>query len=129
MAHFAEIDENNIVINVVVVPDDVEHRGEDYLANELGMGGRWLQTSYNTLAGKHKNGGIPLRKNYAGIGYTYDEMFDAFIPPKPYPNWKLDYQTYRWIPPVAKPETREGFDWRWSEHNQEWIEIEFPTEN
>jgi hypothetical protein len=73
MAHFAEIDSNNIVTRVLVVPDDQEHRGQDFLANELGLGGTWVQTSYNAR----------IRKNYAGIGYTYDAGRDAFIAPKP----------------------------------------------
>lgn len=72
MAHFAEIDENNIVTRVLVVPDEQEHRGQEFLANELGLGGTWVQTSYNAR----------IRKNYAGIGYTYDSGRDAFIPPK-----------------------------------------------
>jgi hypothetical protein len=73
MAHFAEIDENNIVLRVLVVPDEQEHRGQEFLANELGLGGTWVQTSYNAR----------IRKNYAGIGYTFDEARDAFIAPKP----------------------------------------------
>lgn len=73
MAHFAEIDDNNIVLRVLVVPNEVEERGEDYLANEIGLGGRWIQTSYN---GK-------IRGKYAGIGDTYDEVKDEFIAPIP----------------------------------------------
>jgi hypothetical protein len=128
MAHFAQIDENNIVINVVVIPNEVEDRGQDYLANELGMGGKWLQTSYNTLANKHKTGGTPFRKNFAGVGYTYDKTFDAFIPPKPSPTWKLNYTTYQWVPPIPEPAFEDGFVWRWSEVNQEWIKLVIPTE-
>ncbi len=73
MAHFAQIDENNIVLQVLVIPDFQEHRGQEYLANDLNLGGIWKQTSYNNR----------IRKNYAGIGFTYDEIRDAFIPPKP----------------------------------------------
>lgn len=73
MAHFAEIDENNIVTRVLVVADEQEHRGNEYLAQDLGLGGLWIQTSYNAR----------IRKNYAGIGYTFDPTRDAFIPPKP----------------------------------------------
>ena len=73
MAHYAEIDENNIVTRVLVVPDEQEHRGQEYLANELGLGGLWIQTSYNAR----------IRKNYAGIGYTFDPVRDAFIAPRP----------------------------------------------
>lgn len=73
MAHFAQIDENGIVTQVLVVPDAQEHRGQDFLANDLGLGGTWVQTSYNAR----------IRKNYAGIGFAYDATRDAFIPPKP----------------------------------------------
>ena len=73
MAHFAEIDNNNIVLRVLVVNNEFEHRGQDFLANDLGLGGTWIQTSYNSN----------MRKNYAGIGFTYDPVRDAFIPPKP----------------------------------------------
>ena len=96
MAHFARI-ENDQVVEVLVVPDSEEHRGQEFLANDLGLGGTWLQTSYNTFAGSHHNNGTPLRKNYAGIGYTYDADRDAFIPPKPDEGeWTLNEQTCRW---------------------------------
>ena len=72
MAHFAEIDENNIVVRVLVVPDEQEHRGGEYLANDLGLGGLWVQTSYNAN----------IRKNYAGVGHQYDPVRDAFIAPR-----------------------------------------------
>ena len=72
MAHFAEIDENGTVLRVLVVGDDQEHRGQDFLANDLGLGGTWLQTSYNNK----------IRKRFAGIGYKYDAELDAFIAPK-----------------------------------------------
>lgn len=127
MAHFAQIDENNIVVKVLVIPDEEEHRGEDYITNDLGIEGKWLKTSYNTIANEHKNGGKPFRKNFAGIGFTYDEEFDAFIPPKIKPKWKLDYETFQWVPPIPQPEAGEGFDWRWSEHNQEWVKLKLPT--
>ena len=97
MAHFAQIDQNNKVINVLVVPDDQENRGHEYLAVDLELGGTWIQTSYNTVAGQHLNGGVPLRKNYAGIGYDYDPVRDAFIPPKPdYGEWQLNEETCNW---------------------------------
>lgn len=87
MAHFAELNDNNIVIRVLVVPDEQEHRGQEFLADDLGLGGRWLQTSYN-----HR-----IRKNYAGIGYTYDPDRDAFIPPKPGDDFTLNEATCQWI--------------------------------
>jgi hypothetical protein len=127
MAHFARI-ENNIVKEVLVVPDEQENRGQEYLANDLGLGGTWIQTSYNTKAGVNVAGGTPIRKNYAGIGYEYDPDWDAFRPPRPYPSWKLDYQTFQWVPPIPAPDTVEGFVWRWSEDNKEWIQIPQPIQ-
>lgn len=81
MAHFARVD-SGFVTSVLVVPDEFESEGEEYL-HGLGLDGRWIQTSYNTYGGVHANGGVPLRKNYAGLGYAYDEERDAFIPPMP----------------------------------------------
>ena len=86
MAHFAQIDNNNIVLQVLVIPDFQEHRGQEYLANDLNLGGIWKQTSYNNI----------IRKNYAGIGFTYDEIRDAFIPPKPGDNYILNEDTCLW---------------------------------
>jgi hypothetical protein len=97
MAHFARIDKNNIVIQIVVVDNEHEDRGQEFLSEELGLGGTWIQTSYNTFAGEHLLGGIPRRKNYAGIGYTYDSERDAFIPPKPTNDAVLDEETCLWI--------------------------------
>lgn len=99
MAHFAKIGSDNIVCEILVIPDDQEHRGQEFLANDLGLGGTWLKTSYNTRAGEHVNGGQPFRKNYAGIGYTYDTQRDAFIPPQPDSTWTLNEETCRWVPP------------------------------
>jgi len=88
MAHFARI-ENNLVTEVLVVHNDLEHRGADFLANDLGLGGTWIQTSYNGN----------IRKNYAGIGFTYDEERDAFIAPKPENAIGFDEENCRWIVP------------------------------
>jgi len=100
MAHFAEISTANVVQRVLVVPDGQEHRGQDFLANDLQLGGEWIKTSYNTRRGVHIRGGVPFRKNYAGIGYTYDATRDAFIPPKPAgDNWVLDEETCWWVKP------------------------------
>lgn len=118
MAHFAEIDENNIVVRVLVVDDLHEDRGQEFLAEDLGFGGRWIKTSYNTLGGQHKNGGTPLRKNYAGIGYTYDEQRDAFIPPKDFPSWILNEDTCWWECPIPYPQ--DGNTYFWNEENQSW---------
>ena len=83
--------------------------------------GEWIQTSYNTHGGVHANGGTPLRKNYAGIGYTYDKARDAFIPPQPYASWTLDEATCLWNAPVAMP--TDGKPYEWSEADQAWKEI------
>ena len=96
MAHFAKI-ENNIVTEVLVVHNDLEYRGADFLANDLGFGGTWVQTSYNNN----------FRKKYAGIGYTYDAVNDVFIAPQPYPSWSLD-ENFDWQAPTPRP---EGMGW------------------
>jgi hypothetical protein len=123
MAHFAKLDENNNVVNVVSVSNDIlivngvesEQAGIDFLTELYGYS-LWKQTSYN------KN----FRKNYAGVGHKYDPDFDAFIPPQLYPSWKLDYTTYQWVPPVAMPENTEEYTWKWSEINKEWIKVAVP---
>ena len=90
MAHFAEIDKNNIVLRVLVVDNSLESDGANFLANTLGLGGTWVQTSYNGN----------IRKNYAGVGYTYDVDRDAFIPPKPDTAIGFDEATCQWIVPI-----------------------------
>ena len=122
MAHFAEIDADNLVVRVLVVPDVQENRGQEYLADDLGLGGTWKKTSYNTQGGVHVNGGTPYRKNYAGIGYTYDAARDAFIPPKPFASWTLNEDTCNWDAPVAMP--TDGKMYRWDEATTNWIEVE-----
>lgn len=109
MAHFAEIDENNIVVRVLVVPDEHEGRGHDFLANDLQLGGKWIQTSYTAS----------IRKNYAGIGYTYDEKRDAFYAPKPYDSWILDEHTCRWQAPKSMPQDGERYEWH--EESLSWV--------
>lgn len=118
IAHFAQIDENNIVTQVLVVGNDQEHRGQEFLANDLGLGGTWIKTSYNTHGGVHSEGGTPLRKNYAGIGYTYDAGRDAFIPPKPFNSWVLDEDTCLWNAPTPMP--TEGGPYMWVEDDLNW---------
>ena len=122
MAHFAEIDADNVVVRVLVVPDVQENRGQEYLADDLGLGGTWKKTSYNTQGGVHVNGGTPYRKNYAGIGYTYDAARDAFIPPKPFASWTLNEDTCNWDAPVAMPTDDKMY--RWDEATTNWIEVE-----
>ena len=103
MAHYAFLDENNMVTFVIVGKDegDGDHDWEEFYGNEVGQ--RCKRTSYNTRRGEHTAGGTPYRKNYAGYGYTYDEQRDAFIPPKPYPSWVLNEATCWWDAPVPEP--------------------------
>lgn len=108
MAHFAQIDNTNTVTRVLVVPDDQEHRGQQFLADDLGLGGTWVQTSYN-----HN-----IRKQFAGIGYTYNPTADLFISPSPYPSWVLDDQ-FDWQPPIPKPDG----NYVWDEDSQAWVEV------
>ena len=112
MAHFAELDENNIVKQVLVVPNSVEHYGELYLSRDLNLGGRWVQTSYNGN----------IRKNFAGIGCTYDEVRDAFIPPKPYPSWYLNEDTCKWQAPKQVPDLENRYIW--NEETLNWQLVE-----
>ena len=130
MASFAKIGLNNKVIAVVSVVNDVlkdsngverEELGIQFL-NEIYKWPIWKQTSYNTVGGVHNNGGIPFRKNHAGIGYTYDEDRDAFIPKKPYNSWILNEQTCNWEAPVAKPTDNKIYIW--NETNLNWEIIE-----
>lgn len=81
--------------------------------------GQWIQTSYNTSGGAHEFGGTPLRKNFAGVGYSYDAEKDAFIPPKPYPSWTLNETTCLWEPPIPYP--NDGGYYCWNEQNLRWI--------
>ena len=109
MAHFAQI-ENNIVTQVLVVDNAQEHRGQEFLANDLGLGGTWVQTSYNGN----------IRKNYAGIGYTYDQERDAFIAPKPYTKWVLNEETCIWEAPTPYPTDDKRYVW--NDNRGEWEE-------
>lgn len=110
MAHFAEIDENNIVLRVLVTDNDFPNEGYDWLVENLG--GTWIQTSYNAT----------IRKNFAGIGFTYDEDREAFIPPQPFPSWVLDEDTCRWEAPIARPADDKLYEW--DEDAQTWNEVE-----
>jgi hypothetical protein len=86
--------------------------------------GTWLRTSYNTIGGQHTQGGTPLRKNYAGIGYSYDATRDAFIPPQPFSSWTLNEDTCQWDCPVAQPQ--DGKMYRWDEPTISWVEVTNP---
>ena len=116
MAHFAKV-VDGIVTQVNVV--DEQYFNEN---RETRYTGQWVQTSYNTQGGVHLLGGTPLRKNYAGIGYTYDEARDAFIPPKPFNSWLLNEDTCQWDAPVAYP--TDGKLYMWDEEQQQWTEVE-----
>jgi hypothetical protein len=123
MAHYAFLDASNSVTEVIVGRDEDDlaegvTSWEDYYGAFRGQ--RCLQTSYNTKAGVHAFGGTPFRGNYAGIGFTYDEALDAFIPPKPYPSWVLDEETFSWVAPIAKP----SGDYTWDEQAGAWVEVE-----
>ena len=124
IAHFAQLDENNVVVQVLVVPDNQEHRGQEFLANDLGLGGKWESTSYNTAGGVHALGGTPRKFNYAGIGYTFDPTKGtegAFIPPKPFASWILNEATCLWDAPVAYP--TDGKIYTWNEDTTSWDEV------
>jgi hypothetical protein len=142
MACFAEIDEETYqVLNVLVVPNEQEHRGQEYLAEDCGFGGTWIQTSSNTRAGVHYNyntwepsGQPAFRKNYAKIGGYYDPVADAFHAAKPtqYPSFILDADTFTWKPPIPMPtELPEGlasdnYVYIWDESNIQWVLQETP---
>lgn len=118
MSHFAKV-ANGVVTEVLVISQDVIDTG---LFGDPTM---FVQTSYNTRGGVHygpdgqPDGGVALRKNYAGVGYTYDPVLDAFIPPQPYPSWLLNDDTCLWMPPVPRPE--DGKMYSWDENVGEWV--------
>ena len=116
MAHWAELDENNIVTRVLVGSNEDPDEGYQWLIDNLG--GTWVKTSYNTQGGVHSLGGTPLRKNYAGIGYSYDADRDAFIPPKPFNSWLLNEDTCLWEAPTPYP--TDGEMYRWVEEDLNW---------
>ena len=125
MAHFAKLGKGNKVLRVEVISNEVattEEAGVEFLNNLYGTNDIWKQTSYNTIAGTHKLGGTPFRKNFAGINYTYDAIKDAFIPPRIYNSWILNEDTCRWEAPVAYPD--DDKDYEWNEENMTWDLIE-----
>ena len=124
MSHFAKLDANNIVTFVTVGRQEDDGKEAELTAR---TGDVYKQTSYNTSGGVHRLGGTPLRKNYAGIGYTYDSERDAFIPPKPYPSWLLNEDTCLWDSPVPYP-TDVGTEenpkrYSWDEATTSWVEV------
>lgn len=115
MAHFAKVF-NGVVTQVIVAEPEFFETFVDTSPGE------WIQTSYNTRGGTHLQGGNPLRKNFAGIGFTYDKSLDAFIPPQPYASWKLNEKTCIWMPPIEVP--NEEVPYVWNEEQQKWIEVQ-----
>jgi hypothetical protein len=123
MAHFAQLNEQNIVTQVIVVANEelldngIESEAKGIAFCQSLFGGEWMQTSYNGN----------IRKNYAGIGYTYDSQRDAFIPPQPYPSWTLVEETCHWNAPVLYP--TDGKMYSWDEPTVSWVEFNQGTEN
>jgi hypothetical protein len=119
MAHYAFLDENNIVTEVITGKDEGNFNWEQQYGSFRGQ--LCKRTSYNTYGGIHKLGGIPFRKNYAGIGYTYDETRDAFIPPKPFNSWTLNEDTCLWESPIPIPSDASiDKKYQWNETTKNW---------
>ena len=114
MGHFAKVVDSKVVQVIVAEPEFFDTFVDS-------SPGQWIQTSYNTQGGVHKNGGTPLRKNYAGIGYIYDAVRDAFIPPQPFASWLLNNDTCLWEAPVAMP--TDGKPYEWNEATTSWKEL------
>jgi hypothetical protein len=144
MAHYAFIDKDNVVVNVITGVDENETQADIDGSVVGGSSEAWerfyeslpqfegltcKRTSYNTSKNQHINNGTPFRGNYAGIGYKYDPDFNVFVPKQPFSSWKLNYTIFQWEAPIAEPEKIEGYRWIWSEPNKEWIKVAVPTEN
>jgi hypothetical protein len=125
MAHYALLDSNNLVVNVITG----RHEGEEVdgitdwekFYGDL-HGQTCKRTSYNTFGNQHLDGGTPFRGNYAGIGFTYDEGRDVFIPPQPFPSWVLNETSFLWDAPVPYPD--DGLDYVWDEDTVSWVQID-----
>jgi len=128
MAHYALIDSNNTVVNVITGVDENVIQTDE---NGLQVGGTseaWEQfyaslPQFEGLTCKRTSYNGNIRANFAGVGYKYDNVFDAFISPSPFPSWKLNYTTFQWEAPVPCPDEIKGYTWRWSETNKEWVKI------
>ena len=129
MNTFAQLDSENKVIKILVIPDEQVNRGADYLINDMGLSGNWLACDSNSWRGKRRDGtsGIAFRKNYPLIGSYYDTVTDSFWEPKPldYPSWILDSDGGYWKPPVDKPigGLNEGMKYQWDESSVSWIQV------
>ena len=113
MAHWAEINEENVVLRVLVGDNNDPNGDEGYQWLIDNLGGNWIKTSYNNN----------IRKNYAGIGFTYDQDRDAFIPPKPFESWELNEDTCQWVAPIDYPS--DGFSYKWNEEDLDWELLDF----
>lgn len=124
MAHYAFLDENYVVTEVIVGKDESNYDWEAHYGQFRGQ--LCKRTSYNTQGGVHTGGGTPYRKNYAGIGYSYDPQRDAFIPPKPFASWQLNETTCLWDPPTPMP--TDGQLYNWDEDTTSWQVIPPPSQ-
>ena len=120
MAHFAKV-ENGVVTQVIVIDQETLNLGH------WGDPSLWVQTSYNTRAGEHTQGGTPLRGNYAGIGYIYDKENDVFYAPKPFASWTISAPNWTWTPPTPMP--TDGKMYTWNEETKAWDEVTIPSAN
>lgn len=142
MAHYAFIDKDNVVVNVITGVDENETQVDTDGSIVGGSTEAWerfyeslpqfkglicKRTSFNTAHNQHRSGGVAFRGNYAGIGYKYDTEFNVFVPPQPFPSWKLNYTILQWEAPIARPEAIEGYVWKWSEPNKEWVQVAIPS--
>jgi hypothetical protein len=114
MGHFAKVVDGKVTQVIVAEPDFFDTFVDS-------SPGAWIQTSYNTIAGQHKNGGTPLRGNYAGIGYIYSQINDVFYAPQPYASWVLNNTTWTWEAPTPMPTNGKSYDW--NEATTSWIEV------
>jgi hypothetical protein len=124
MAHYALLNSDNIVTQVITGRDEDDRAGgiedwEEYYGNFHGQ--RCLRTSYNTYGNQHGLGGTPYRGNYAGANYLYFEEHDIFVPPKPYPSWTVDLETALWSPPKPYPANEDGIEYMWDEETLDWV--------
>jgi hypothetical protein len=119
VSHWAELDDANKVLRVLVGDNNDSAGDEGYQWLIDNLGGTWIQTSYHTYGGVHTQGGTPLHKNYAGVGYTFDGV--GFAAPQPYPSWTLNQQSYLWEAPTPMP-TEEGKFYSWDEATTSWVE-------
>jgi len=128
MAHYALLDKNNVVVTVITGVDENEVQTDLDGTQVGGSSQAWEQFYaslpwFKGLTCKRTSYNGNIRANYTGIGYKYDPDFDVFIPPQPYPSWKLNYTTFLWEAPIPMPENTEEYFWKWSEINKEWIQV------